>query len=320
MNRPLLFALAGLMAAMLPCLAAAAHLLAQRRRLRARMRGLRDPRGGKAGARTGADGIREFRASSVRLVSAIGQVIVKRGLLSTGTLDELRETLTSTGAQGANAVSLFIGAKILLAIGLPLVGFLFLPRLAGMPALFRHVLPAALAIAGLLTPDYILRARRNAYLKQLEAGLPDALDVMVICTQAGVGLGAAIVQVSVELEHANAAVAAEFARTANELSVIADTRVVLGNLGARSGVDGLRRLATTLLQTQQYGTPITDALRGLSAELRHEMLTRYEAGAARLGVLLTLPTLFFIMPCVFLVAGGPAGIQVARSFHHHGRS
>ncbi|GBQ82751.1 Flp pilus assembly protein TadC [Gluconacetobacter johannae DSM 13595] len=314
MNRVLLAG--GFVSLILVMATAMAGLLAleRRRRFQERVRLLHDPDGRVAPTA----GIKEFQATSIRVVAGIGQWIVKRGLLSTGTMEELRESLASTGVQGTNAVSLFIGAKILLATISPILAIVLLPRVfSSISPLVLRVLPAGVAIVGLLLPDYVLRARRNAYLKQLEAGLPDALDVMVICTQAGVGLGPAIVQVGVELEHANPAVAGEFTRTANELGIISDTRVVLGNLGSRSGLEGFKRLAATLLQTQQYGTPITDALRGLSVELRHEMLTRYEAGAARLGVLLTLPTLLFIMPCVFLIAGGPAAIQVMHAFVHH---
>lgn len=262
-------------------------------------------------------GVRGLGTSSLRLVAALGQWIVRRGLLPTGTLDELRASLATTGVRGASAVSLFIGIKILLATLLPLLVVVILSRLGSdLPPLLHRALAAAAAVGGLLLPDFILRARRNRYLRQVERGLPDALDVMVICTQAGIGLGPAIVQVSVELQKMCPAIAGEFAQTASELSVIADTRQALINLGARTGVEGLRRLTTTLLQTQQYGTPITGALRGLSAELRQETLMRYEAGAARLAVLLTLPTLLFIMPCVFLIAGGPAGIQVMHVLHH----
>ncbi|MFW7266935.1 type II secretion system F family protein [Gluconacetobacter sp. Hr-1-5] len=287
----------------------------RRQRIRRRLRELRGQPLGRA-----ADGVavRGMGTSSLRLIAALGHWIVRRGLLSTGTLDELRASLAATGVRGAGAVGLFIGVKILLATLLPLSAIVLLSRLGSdlSPLPYRALIAAA-AIGGLLLPDWIVRARRNRYLRQVERGLPDALDVMVICTQAGIGLGPAIVQVGVELQDACPAIAGEFAQTASELSVIADTRQVLVNLGARTGVDGLRRLTATLLQTQQYGTPITDALRGLAAELRQETLTRYEAGAARLAVLLTLPTLLFIMPCVFLIAGGPAGIQVMHILHHH---
>lgn len=303
------------MAAMLVAVVMLATATVRRQRIRRRLRDLRaQPSRNAASVAV----VRGTGASSLRLITALGHWIVRRGLLSTGTLDELRASLASTGVQGASAVSLFIGGKILLAMLLPLLVAALLSWLGSdMSPLPYRTLIVASAIGGLLLPDWIVRVRRNRYLRQVERGLPDALDVMVICTQAGVGLGSAIVQVGVELQGICPAIACEFAQAASELSVIADTRQVLANLGARTGVDGLRRLTTTLLQTQQYGTPITDALRGLAAELRQETLTRYEAGAARLAVFLTIPTLLFIMPCVFLIAGGPAGIQVMHILHHH---
>jgi len=138
---------------------------------------------------------------------------------------------------------------------------------------------------------------------------------MVICAQAGLGLGAAIVRVAAELQGAHWEVAQELALTANELQMSSDSRSALINLGTRTGVDGYKRLSGTLVQTMRYGTPLTDALRMLAAELRQDVLTRYEARAARLPVLMTLPTVLFILPCVFLIAGGPAIIQVMRAFH-----
>ena len=86
--------------------------------------------------------------------------------------------------------------------------------------------------------------------------------------------------------------------------------MALTNLGTRTGLDCLKRLGSTLIQTMQYGTPLSAALRVLAAELRQETLTKFEERAARLPVLLTLPMILFILPCVFLVVGGPAVIQV----------
>jgi tight adherence protein C len=94
---------------------------------------------------------------------------------------------------------------------------------------------------------------------------------------------------------------------------MADSRLALANLGSRTGVEGLVRLGTTLIQSLQYGTPLTASMRVLASEMRQDTLTRFEARAARLGVLLTLPMIIFILPCVFLVVGGPAAIQVMRA-------
>ena len=169
---------------------------------------------------------------------------------------------------------------------------------------------------GLLAPDWLIGHQRKRYLARIEQGLPDALDMLVICTQAGLGLGPAIIRVATELQHAYREIAMEFEQTANELQVLSDARIAILNLGTRTGLESLKRLATTLAQTLQYGTPIAEALRVLSAEMRQEMLTKFEARAARLPVLLTLPTIVFILPCVFLIAGGPAMIQVMHISTH----
>jgi tight adherence protein C len=123
------------------------------------------------------------------------------------------------------------------------------------------------------------------------------------------------VRVATELHNAHSEVAEELGQTANELQLISDSRVALTNLGVRTGIDGYKRLGTTLIQTMQYGTPLTEALRQLSAEMRQDSLTRFEARAARLPVLLTMPMILFILPCVFLIAAGPAIIQIMRAFN-----
>ena len=102
-------------------------------------------------------------------------------------------------------------------------------------------------------------------------------------------------------------------RTAHEMQVNADTRVALVNFGKRTGLDSARRLATVMIQSMQYGTPLSQALRQLSAEQRQEMLAKFEARAGRLPVMLTLPMIIFILPCVFLIVAGPAMVDVYRT-------
>ena len=127
------------------------------------------------------------------------------------------------------------------------------------------------------------------------------------------GMEASIERVGVEIRHAHPIVAEELMRTAHEMQVNADTRTALVNFGARTGLDSARRFATVLSQSMQYGTPLTQALRSLSAEQRQEMLARFEAKAGRLPVLLTLPMIIFILPCVFLIVAGPAMVDVYRT-------
>jgi tight adherence protein C len=174
----------------------------------------------------------------------------------------------------------------------------------------------AAAMIGLLLPDKIIREMRKRYIKKLEAAIPDMLDMLVICTQAGLSLGASVLRVAQELRLAYPEAADELERTATDMQLLSDSRAALAMLGSRTGIEALRRLATTMNQSLQYGTPLSDALRTLSTELRQDMLNRFEARAARLPVMMTLPTIVFIMPCVFLVTGGPAVIQMMQAFKH----
>jgi tight adherence protein C len=250
--------------------------------------------------------------TSLRIVIAIGEAIARSGLLSTRTLEELRLTLRTAGFGGGHGLGLFVGTKLLLVAGLPLAT-LVVPWLSHLEMPHQTAFLAIAAGIGLLAPDKVVQHLRKRYLRALEAGMPDALDMMVICGQAGLGMEATIERVGIEIRHAHPAVAEELTRTAHEMQVNADIRTALINLGERTGLESARRLGGVLIQSIQYGTPLTQALRTLSAEQRQEMLARFEAKAGRLPVLLTLPMIIFILPCVFLIAAGPAMIDVHRT-------
>ncbi len=271
-------------------------------------------------ARGGAPTVRErndgdaLRFWLARTVGGVGQLILRSRLLPSGTLADLERTLESSGLRGANGVALFIGVKILLFVGLPIVAVVALNGV-DLPYPLPFLLPCMAAVIGLLAPDWVIGKQRKRVMARLEQGLPDALDMMVICAQAGLGLGPTIIRVGTELAPARPEFAHEFLLTANDLQIMSDSRVALGNLAKRTGLDSVKRLVTALIQTMVYGTPLTEALRALSVEMRHEMLMRFEARAARLPVLLTLPAILFILPCVFLIVGGPAAIQVYHAMH-----
>ena len=124
--------------------------------------------------------------------------------------------------------------RLLLLCGLPAVAWLSLHN-AALPAALTTLAPAVAGVVGLMAPDWILGRRRRRYLGKLEIGLPDALDMMVICAQAGLALGPAIVRVATELASAHWEVAQELAQTANELQMVSDSRIALVNLGTRTG-------------------------------------------------------------------------------------
>lgn len=282
------------------------HELRRAERLAARIRSIRPREGGPGGSPAAPGG-----RLPLRLIGRLGSAITESGLLSQRTLAALEQTLTAAGFRRGHGLGLFVGSKLLLAILLPL-GAILLLRAVAISPLLHNMLVAGAALFGLLAPDFAIRRLRARYLASLTRGLPDALDLMVICSEAGLGLEPAIVRVAGEIGEAHQAVAEELAQIAVELRINADARVALLNAGTRTGLESMKRLGTTLVQTIQYGTPVSQALRVLAAEMRQEMLTRFEARAARLPVLLTMPMVCFILPCVFLIVGGPAILRVMK--------
>jgi tight adherence protein C len=254
-----------------------------------------------------------FRTVLVGVFFAIGDWALRCGLLSTRTRDDLEATLRGAGHSGNASLRQFVGAKIVLVLLLPAGAWLATDGL-GIESFSRMIAIAMGAIGGMLLPDMAVRKLRSGYMKRIENELPDALDMMVICAQAGLGLATTIVRVAHELQYSHRSVALELAHTANELQMTTDTKIPLVNMGNRCGVDSAKRLAATLLQSAQYGTPLTEALRSLAAELRVESITRFEARAARMPVLLTLPMVAFILPTLFMIVGGPAAIEVVHAF------
>jgi tight adherence protein C len=247
----------------------------------------------------------------LRAVTGLGAALARSGLLSQRTVAGLQQTLRAAGFRDEGALGLFVGGKVLLLVLLPLAAWVALDTLAVEGPTYNAAIAAA-AVAGLLAPDLVAGRLRKRYLKTVERGMPDALDLMVICAEAGLALEASVTRVGTEMGFANAAVANELSTTANELRIMTDRRAALLGLGERTGVESLRRLAVTLVQTLQYGTPLAQALRTLAAEMRQQQLIEFEARAARLPSLLTVPMIMFILPTVFLVVAGPAILQAVR--------
>ncbi len=250
-----------------------------------------------------------------RSLAALGHAVMQSGVLPGRTRADLQRTLASSGFRSSNALALFLGGKLVLVLA-GLAGGWMLADMLGVQSATRIMMVGIGFVAGLLAPDMIVRKLRKAYLAQLEDGLPDTLDLLVICAQAGLNLEAGMARVALEIRASHKAVADELELTIRELEMMASAAAALANLAQRTELETVKRLVSTLTQTMQYGTPLTDALRSLSAETRQTMLNNFEARAARLPVVLTLPMIVFILPCVFIVVGGPAVIQIMKVFAH----
>ena len=145
-------------------------------------------------------------------------------------------------------------------------------------------------------------------------GLPDALDLLVICAEAGLTVDAAFNRVARELGRAYPELGDEFALTSIEMSFLTERRHAFENLAYRVNLESVKGVVTTMIQTERYGTPLSSALRVLSAEFRNERMMRAEEKAARLPAIMTVPLILFILPVLFVVILGPAACQISDSF------
>ena len=268
--------------------------------------------GGHDGARFGPP---TLFGGGQRLLYAIGQLVRGRTkFYSEHDLLALEGMITSTGFNPRKVLPLILGAKVVLAIGIPVVAVLY-TRLAGFTG-GQQFLALCIAVPfGLLGPDWALTLLRRPYLAALRRGVPDALDLLVVCTEAGMALENALEHVSQEIRHSNPAISVALIKLLDEMRVLPDRRDAFRNFANRSGVEGARRVATMLGQSMQYGTPISQALRTVAVDLRRERMIALEAKAVRLPVLLVLPLILFIMPSLFIVLVGPAALHLMDSLH-----
>ena len=153
--------------------------------------------------------------------------------------------------------------------------------------------------------------KRSAAIRK---GVPDALDLLVICAEAGLTVDAAFARVARELGAAYPELGEEFQLTSIELGFLTERRMAFENLAERVKLDALKGVVTTMIQTEKYGTPLASALRVLSAEFRHERMMRAEEKAARLPAIMTVPLILFILPTLFVVILGPAACSISKAF------
>ena len=249
-----------------------------------------------------------------RLLGGIGRAVLASGLLSRSTISDLEQTIAASKNRSPHRLPLFVGAKFVMFFGLPLLGWLAV-KIGDVHAPVPLVM-VALGVVGLLLPDMVVRRARKKYLSAVDAGMPAALDLLIMCAEAGLSLERGLERVSVEAEEAAPSTANEFRITANEMKILADRRQALVNMGTRTKLDSAIRLGGALAQSLKYGTPLVQALRVLATEMRQMELTRFEERAARIPVLLTIPMITFILPCIFVIVGGPAAVRVMQTFMH----
>jgi tight adherence protein C len=260
-----------------------------------------------------SDAIRRPRA---RWHAELGISIAQSPLVGIAEQRRLAAKLARAGIGGPGRVASFIALRFMSAIGgiaLLWLAFEFFGVFAETPPA-RYFLVFFGVVVGWRLPDLIVTwlARRRRI--RLEIGFPDALDLMVICAEAGLALEQAMSQVAHDLRFSTPDVAEEFGVTASEMRVLADRQTSLENLATRTGIESLRSMISVLNQSIRFGTPLADALRQLAAESRMVRMSRLEERGARLSITLLLPVMVFLLPCMFLVIGGPVAIRAIDTF------
>lgn len=217
-----------------------------------------------------------------------------------------RGRLTQAGYQGPNAPAVFWGVRLVLPL-LMLAATLALVPFAGTLGLLLAVVAAGF---GWLVPSFYVDYRIRKRQRELRRALPDALDMMVTAVEAGLGLNQAIVRVAQEARHVSPAMAEELALVNLEIRAGKSREEALRGLGDRTGLDDLRALAAMLIQTDRFGTSVTQALRVHSETMRVKRRQRAEEEAAKTTVKILFPLLVCIFPALFVVIIGPAAINI----------
>jgi tight adherence protein C len=210
------------------------------------------------------------------------------------------------------AVAVIFGRLVLpIVIGGPVLYLVYGTEMfADWSPLKAYGIVAGSFILSYKAPDLYLNNKIAKRATAIRKGLPDALDLLVICAEAGLTVDAAFGRVARELGRAYPELGDEFQLTAIELGFLSDRRQAFENLAQRTNLDSIKGVTTTMIQTEKYGTPLASALRVLSAEFRNERMMRAEEKAARLPAIMTIPLILFILPVLFVVILGPAACSI----------
>ena len=272
-------------------------------------------------AKIQAQEVQSTGTESDALLNKITHRIVVLGdmipLLDAKQRTELGVQLTRAGFRDRKAVSVLIGIKLIVGACCAFLGAVFASSVPFVTDHFsmRVVFMAAAFMIGMIWPETVLSLLISRRQKKISSYFPDALDLMVICTNAGNSLSISIMRVANELQKICPPLSDEFKFTADQLQLDGDSASALRNMSKRIGIQSMRSLVTTLIQSQQYGTPISQSLKTLSRSERTAQLLAMEEKAAKLAAKMTIPMILFILPTVGIVTAGPAILNLMNLFN-----
>lgn len=260
------------------------------------------------------------RASVVRknqTTDKMKQAMQGMKVLQDAELKKVQQKLAQAGIRDKEWAIAVIFGRLIAPIAFGAVGiilFYFSDMFPEWGSMKRSLALCAMIFGGYKAPDIYVKNLINKRTDAIRKGLPDALDLLVICAEAGLTVDAAFNRVAKELGRAYPELGDEFALTAIELSFLTERRMAFENLAYRVNLEAVKGVVTTMIQTERYGTPLASALRVLSAEFRNERMMRAEEKAARLPAIMTVPLILFILPVLFIIILGPAACSISDTF------
>jgi tight adherence protein C len=249
-----------------------------------------------------------FLPMLVSLMWRFGNTMRDR-IMSARDAEAVGKNLTAAGLDPSKATPIFVGVKIACLVVIPALTYLATVFLGYSTTKQAIYVGGSLGIAMML-PSWGIAFLRRPYQAALRRGIPDALDLMVVCAEAGLGLESAVERVAQEMKRSNPPVGVEFSLLTHEMRIYPDRKIALTNLAERTGQPALQRLAGTIAQTLKYGTPLSQGLRTLASEMRNERMIQFEERAGKLPALLVGPMIVFILPCLFIIIMGQPATQL----------
>ncbi len=228
---------------------------------------------------------------------------------------ELRQFLLQAGYVDPGAVAIYWATRVVLAMGFVAGALFFLPLL-GLST--TQVLMSVVWLGGLgwVGPVFYVRRRLKARQKDLQKAMPDMLDMLVVCVEAGLGLNQALVRVADEIDHVSLVMSEQLALVNLEMRAGTPRDEALKNLADRTGLPDMKSLVSMLIQTDRFGTSVADALRVHADTMRTKRRQRAEEAAAKTTIKLVFPLVLFVFPAMFVVVLGPSVIAIYRMFTH----
>jgi tight adherence protein C len=231
-------------------------------------------------------------------------------------LEQLRTILQSSGFNHHRTLPIWIGVKMVSAFLFPVLALLVAQLLGTSPTNVLIVTLIGMVI-GIMGPRLILSVLRRHFDAAIRLGTPDTIDLLVVCSEAGMGLESGLERVAREMNETNPAMARVLYGLLDDLRILPNRSDAFEKFGSRS--DGLRRFGTMVSQSLQYGTPLSQALRGIAVDLRRERITKLEERAHKLGAKLTAPMVLFMLPAMFITLGASPFLHLIRAFSSIGQ-